>query len=144
MKRLFLSVLTAVFLLLGSYSATASGWADHFPGPEIICPGTSSAPGPVLDTLTPELNYRGVGAVTYVYIFDTQDTGLTRDEQLSNHPRPVLMSRASSTSLHVPVGVLVPGHNYYWYVESIHAPGTRSEAVKISSKLYFSTASDEK
>lgn len=144
MKRLLLGVLTMTFVLFYSCCPVMAAWGDLFPGPEIIGPGALDNEGILLNTLTPNLQYQGVGAITYVYIFDAQKLGLTLEEQFSNHQRPVLMMRIDSNSLPIPSGVLLPGQSYYWYVESIHAPGTKSEAVKISSKRYFSTAKDAK
>lgn len=144
MKRLLLGVFTAVLVLVCWFSPVSAAWADHFPGPVITAPGVDKAPGPVLGTLTPELKYQGVGAVTYIYIYDAQYSRLTLEDEIRNAPRPVLMAQADITSFKVPAGVLLPGHSYYWYVESIHAPGSKSEAIKNSPTLYFSIAPDAK
>lgn len=143
MKRMIVLCLAAL-LLVGTTAPANAAWADRFPGPEISGPGANKAPGVIVDTLTPELKYKLVGSLSYIYIFDGEKSLATLDEQFSKRPKPVLLCQVHSTSFRIPAGVLAPGHSYYWYVQSIHAPGTRSEAVKNSAVLYFSTAKDGK
>ncbi len=138
MKRLVICLVT-MLLIVGLYAPANAAWADRFPGPEVSGPGNAKAPGAVIDTLTPELKYKIVGSLSYIYIFDGDKSLTTLDEQFSKRPKPILMARVNSSSFRVPEGVLVSGHSYYWYVQSIHAPGSRSEAVKDSSTLHFYT-----
>jgi len=77
-------------------------------------------------------------------VFEAQGSRQTLAEQLSNRPIPILQARVNSSSLQIPAGILLPGKSYYWYVESTHAPGTKSEATNASQRLYFSTAKDSK
>ena len=143
MRRVIVSFFVLLLLLTASGGLALAGWADHFPAPEAMGPGSVEAPGQVLNTLTPELKYMTVGSLSYVYIFATDHAPVTLAEQFSHQPTPVLMARINSSSLQIPAGILLPGKNYYWYVESIHAPGSKSEATKISPKLYFSCYAEE-
>lgn len=142
MRRVVISFFVVLLLLTATGGLALAGWADHFPAPEAIGPGSVEAPGQELNTLTPELKYVTVGSLSYVYVFAAEDAPVTLAEQLSNRHTPVLMASVNSSSLQIPAGILLPGKSYYWYVESIHAPGSKSEAIKTSQKLYFSTAKD--
>ena len=116
---------------------TKSAWADRFPAPQLIGPGQEgAAPGTPVGIL-PTLLYNRVGALSYVYIFDAEPELSTLDEFLTKRARPVLVARVNDDAFEVPAGVLMPGRTYYWYVESIHAPGSRSEAIKHSPHYYF-------
>lgn len=144
MTRLSVGFFVVLLLLATTGGLALAGWADHFPSPESIGPGTLELPGPTLNTLTPELKYVTVGSLSYVYVFAVEDSQLTLAEQLSKRRTPVLVARVNSSSLEIPAGILLSGKSYYWYVESIHAPGSKSEATKASQRLYFSTAKDSK
>ncbi len=143
-RRKITARLLASIVVLMLFAATGglaqAAWADMFPSPEAVGPGTVETPGPVLNTLTPELKFVTVGSLSYIYLFDAENPRMTLGEQFSNRPVPLLMARVNSSSLQIPAGLLLPGKSYYWYVESIHAPGTKSEATTSSQKMYFSTA----
>ncbi len=116
---------------------TKSAWADRFPAPQLIGPGQEGAPGAATVGVMPTLLYSRVGSLSYIYIFDAEPEYQTLDEFLTKRARPVLVARVTDDSFEVPAGVLMPGRTYYWYVESIHAPGSRSEAIKYSPHYYF-------
>ena len=142
-RKTIVKMLASLFVLLilaASGGLAQAAWADMFPSPEAVGPGTVETPGPVLNTLTPELKFVTVGSLSYIYLFDAQNPRMTLGEQFSNRRVPLLMAQVNSSSLQIPAGLLLPGKNYYWYVESIHAPGTKSEATTSSRKMYFSTA----
>lgn len=142
-RKITTGLLTSLFVLMifaGTGGLAQAAWADMFPSPEALGPGVVQAPGPVLNTLTPELKFVPVGSLNYIYLYDAENSPTTLEEQFSNRRTPLLMARINSASLQIPVGLLLPGKTYYWYVESIHAPGTRSEATTSSQKMYFSTA----
>ncbi len=143
MRRLCIAVFLAVFFLVCGGSPARAYWSDRFSAPQSIGPGSSVSSGPVLDTLTPELTFKKAGTVSYVYLFEEQSL-LTLAEEVSQKRSPVFVSRSLFSALKIPAGVLKPGNRYYWYVKSIHNPGTRSECAKTSETLYFSTASDAK
>ena len=124
---------------LFSRSASKSAWVNNFPAPKLIGPGMEGAPGELSVGLTPILQYERVGSVSYVYIFDAQDQYVTLTEQVTQQAEPVLVARVTTDSFTVPEGVLLPNHSYRWYVESIHVPGTKSEAAKDSAVFYFNT-----
>ena len=140
MRRVIISFFVMLLLLTATGGLALAGWSDHFPAPEAMGPGSLETSGPILNTLTPELKYMTVGSLSYVYVFAAEDATITLAQQFSHQSIPVLMARINSSSLQIPTGILLPGKSYYWYVESIHAPGSKSEATKISPKLYFSTA----
>ncbi|MDT8902769.1 hypothetical protein [Anaeroselena agilis] len=137
--RFFMVFLLVAAMTAGVSAPTAGAWGEHLAAPSAIGPGTAEAPGPVLPELTPELTFKGVGQVTYVSIFDA-DKPMTLAEQASGSRKPVLTAMVREGSLVVPAGVLQAGHRYSWNVESVYSPGTRSEAVKRSRSLFFSTA----
>lgn len=97
------------------------------------------APGELPVGLTPTLQYERVGALSYVYIFDAKDQYVTLTEQVTQQAEPILVARVTTNSFTVPEGVLLPNHSYRWYIESIHVPGTKSEAAKDSPVFYFNT-----
>ncbi|MDR3566079.1 MAG: hypothetical protein P4N59_32215 [Negativicutes bacterium] len=142
----FKSVVLVTLLLLFAVSVAPvqAAWEDYFPAPEAIGPGGESSPGPVLSTLTPQLKFNTVGAISYIYLYDAGQPRPTLGEWASGHSNPVLMVQVNATTLQIPAGVLLPGKTYCWYVESTHAPGTKSEATRSSLRLYFSTAKDAK
>ena len=140
MRRLLTSVLIVLFMVGLTASHAFANWSDYFEAPVIVGPGADKAPGQVIDTLTPELNYSGVGQITYVLVFDDTAGALTLAEQVAQQPSPILLCRVQGPSLKVPPWVLTPGHNYHWCVESTYAPGSKSECTKKSAILYFSTA----
>jgi hypothetical protein len=112
-------------------------WSDRFPAPQIMGPGAEGAAGTVAVGTTPTLQYERVGSLSYIYIFDAQEHYQTLAEQLGQQTRPVLAVRVEEDTFTVPSGVLLPGRSYRWYVESIYAPGSKSEAIKNSAVLYF-------
>jgi len=144
MRRLPIIFLALALLALSGGTASAAGWDSHFPSPAAVSVGSVETPGPVLKTLTPELKYQVVGELTCLYVYYGQDSRLTLAEQRSNFRVPVLTAQVNSSSLQIPAGILLPGKNYYWFVESTHALGSKSENSKTSRKLYFSTATDAK
>jgi hypothetical protein len=143
MKRIWVSAFLFVFLLAFGQLSARANWSDHFSSPQIIGPGTSVTSGQVLDTLTPEFAFKGVGSVSFIYIFE-DNSPLTLAEEVSQKRNPIFVCRALSTSLKIPGGVLKPGNSYYWYVKSIHNLGTKSECAKTSETLYFATTNDAK
>lgn len=139
MKCWWRVVLLCVFLLACGKSPAGAYWGDQFDAPQIIGPGTSVSAGPVLDTLTPELTFNVIkGGYAYIYLFE-EDSPLSLGEISSGIRAPIFTSRALSSALKIPAGVLKPGKRYYWRVEVIYALGSRSECVKTSETLYFST-----
>ncbi len=144
MKRLTVCFLVIAVMLAATSGPAAAAWADFFPAPRALAPGGPDKPGPVVSTLTPELKFAPVGSISYVYVFAATDARETLAEQFSNNRTPVFTARVNASSVQIPAGVLLPGEDYYWYVVSIHAPGSKSEATKTSLWLYFSTAKDSK
>lgn len=139
MRRRLIGLLV-ILLLLITASGFAATWADHFPAPEAIGPGDREYPGPILNTLTPELKFITAGTKSIVGVFASDDYGETPAGQFAMPCTPVLLARVHTTSLQIPAGVLLPGKSYYWYVESTYAPGSKSEVTKASPRMYFSTA----
>ncbi len=137
MRGIIRSFSILLLLLVATSGLALAAWADYFPAPEVLEPGVVEAPGAVLNTLTPELKYVTVGSLSYIYIFPTEYVPVTLADQFSDNHTPVLMANINSSSFQIPAGVLCPGKSYYWYVVSVHAPGTKSEAIKTSPKLYF-------
>ena len=117
--------------------AVKGTWSDRFLAPKIMGPGTEGAAGAVAVGVTPTLQYERVGSLSYVYLFEAQEHYQTLAEQLGQQARPVLVARVEEDTFTVPAGVLLPGRSYRWYVESIYAPGSKSEAIKNSAVLYF-------
>ena len=144
MKRLTVCLLAIAMLLAATGGPAAAAWADHFPAPQVLGPGAPEKPGPVVSTLTPDLKFSPIGSISYVYVFAVDNAPETLAEQFSNNRTPVFMARVNASSVQIPAGVLLPGKSYYWYVVSIHAPGSKSEATKTSQWAYFSTAKDGK
>lgn len=144
MKRLTVCFLAIAVMLAATGGLAAAAWADHFPAPQALAPGGPDKPGPVVSTLTPELKFSPVGSISYVYVFAADNAPETLAEQFSNNRTPVFAARVNASSVQIPAGVLLPGNGYYWYVVSIHAPGSKSEATKTSQWLYFTTAKDGK
>lgn len=145
MRRLSVSFLVLVLLVaMTGGMASAEWWDDRYPSPKAIGVGSAESPGQILNTLTPELKFQIVGEISYIDLYDAQDSKLTLAEQHSNYRSPVLVARVTSSSLQIPAGILQPGKSYYWYVESTHSPGSKSENSKTSQKLYFSTTKDAK
>ncbi len=143
--RIFIACLVGLSLMLAMTGGVAlASWADFFPPPQALSPGTWESPGPVLNTLTPELKFAPKGMRNIVCVFATDDYGETPPGQFPIPVTPVLLARVHSSSLNIPPGVLLPGKNYYWYIESTYAPGTKSEAERTSERMYFSTAKDAK
>lgn len=143
MKRLLVSASMLLLLLACLFSPAMAAWDDLFEPPQITGPGGVSSPGPMVETLTPELKFQGVGAVTYVVLYE-EDSVMTLTEELSQKRNPILVCRVSSSSLKLPERLLEAGHRYSWVVESTYAPGSKSECTKISSKLYFCTSKTAK
>lgn len=144
MRRLFAGFLGLLLVLTMTSGLALANWADMFPPPRAIGPGGLEHPGPVLDTLTPELKFVPVGSISIVCVYATDDYGETKPGQFSIPVTPVLLARVHSSSLQIPAGVLLPGKGYYWYIESTYAPGSKSEATTTSQRMYFSTAKDAK
>lgn len=139
MKRWVIGILLGCMLGLTTGAVSAS-WADHFPAPHSSGPGASvTADSPIIDTVTPTLRFTPTAELTYVYIYAEDEEWQTLDNILSGRHTPVLTARVSTGTLTVPAGVLQPGKKYSWYVESIHAPGSKSEAICRSQSLYFTT-----
>jgi|GEM_PF-6108849 len=144
MRRAIISFFVLIVFLTATSGLALAAWADYFTAPEGLEPGGLEAPGQIVNILTPELKFVTVGPLSYIYLFQVEDVPVTLAEQFSNKPIPVLMAKVNSSSLQIPSGILFPGKSYYWYVLSIHNPGTKSEAIKSSPKLYFATAQDSK
>lgn len=142
------TLLISIFVLLVVFTATGglaqAAWGDSFAAPEAIGPGSPNSPGPVLNSLTPELKFTMVGSISYIYLFDASEPRVTLGEWSSGRSTPLLMVSVNSPSLQIPAGVLLPGRSYYWYIASTYAPGSKSEATRTSERMYFSTAKDSK
>ena len=93
-----------------------------------LSPGSSSQPGPVIDTLTPTLRWEGVeGADYYALAISVYPYG---PENVVYNPQQVY-----GTSHRVPEGVLEYGKKYRWNMQA-HNSGGWSD---ISNTLYFQT-----
>jgi hypothetical protein len=123
---------------------TFASWADNFAPPRALEPGVSAYSGPMLNTLTPELKFVAVGSFSIVCVYATEEYGETQPGKFSIPVSPVLLARVHASSLQIPAGMLLPGKNYYWYIESTYAPGSKSEATRTSERMYFSTSKDAK
>ena len=78
-------------------------------------PGNASSPGPTISTLTPTMSWNlTAGAVNYgVYIYDvTTSTLVYNNDYIGNF-----------TSLNLPSGYLVIGHNYRWNMRASDSAG---------------------
>ncbi len=143
-----MTLLISIFLLLAVFTATGglaqAAWGDLFPAPEAIGPGSPNSPGPVLNSLTPEFKFILAGSISRIYLFDASEPRVTLGELSAGRSTPLLMVSVNSPSLQIPAGILLPGKSYYWYIESIHAPGSKSEATRTSERMHFLTAKDAK
>ncbi|GFP29816.1 putative Ig domain-containing protein [Candidatus Hakubella thermalkaliphila] len=92
-------------------------------------PGSSSPPGPRIDTLTPTLQWSAVPNADYYALgISVAPYG---SGNLVYNPQ-----RVSGTSLTVPSGVLEPGKQYRWNMQAYNSAGWS----ELSSILYFQTA----
>jgi len=99
--------------------------------PVLISPGTSTPPGPVINTLTPTFQWQAVtGAVRYgLYVRDSTTGILIID-----------IENITGASYTPPSGLLTYSHIYRWNMRSFSSNGTPSA---FSSKLYFQTFSQQ-
>ena len=100
--------------------------------PILISPGTSSAPGPTIDTLTPTLIWQTVSNADYyalaisIYPYGTANIVYNPQQLYGN-------------SITVPSGVLEAGKRYRWNMQAYNSAGWSD----ISETLYFQTGSAE-
>lgn len=96
--------------------------------PTAVSPGSSSGPGPVIDTLTPTLQWNAVsGADYYAIAISKYPYG---SSNIIYNPQVVY-----GTSLIVPSGTLVYGEKYRWNMQAHNSAGWSA----ISNTLYFQT-----
>lgn len=96
--------------------------------PTPISPGSSSEPGPVIDTLTPTLQWSGVpNADYYALAISKYPYG---SSNIVYNPQQLY-----GTSHTVPSSVLEPGQKYRWNMQTRNSAGWSS----VSSTLYFQT-----
>jgi len=101
------------------------------PLPIPLSPGTTSAPGSTISTLTPTLQWQGVAGADYyrfsisIYPYGTSNIIYTS-------------SNLSTTSFNLPSGELSNGNKYRWNMRAFTNAGVSSE---YSSDLYFQTPS---
>jgi len=99
------------------------------PPPIPLSPGTTSAPGSTISTLTPTLQWQGVSGADYyrfsisIYPYGTSNIIYTS-------------SNLSTTSFILPSGKLSNGNKYKWNMRAFTNAGVSSE---YSSDLYFQT-----
>ncbi len=100
------------------------------PPPKLLSPGSTSSPGPVINTLTPSLQWSNVsGADNYgIYVFDINSGSIVFDSQSKGIP-------VKGTMYTLPSGTLQSGRNYNWYMKSHNAAGWGD----ISAPMYFLT-----
>jgi VCBS repeat-containing protein len=118
------------------------GWsAEGYPGgvyyikkvppeaPTPLSPGSSSEPGPIIDTLTPTLQWQAsFGADYYALAISEYPYG---PSNIIYNPQQIY-----DTSHRVPEGVLQPGKKYRWNLQA-HSSGGWSP---VSNTLYFQTS----
>ena len=102
--------------------------------PTITGPGTTTAPGPVLSTLTPTFTWNAVtGATGYgLYIRD-----LTTNQLVYPNAAGTTTAPLSGTSFALPAGFITASHDYRWAMTSFNGP---TESSTQSSVLFFQTA----
>ncbi len=86
------------------------------PGPPVLnSPGNASSPGPVISTLAPVMSWNPVnGATSYgLYVRDLVTDKLVYDNDFV----------PNDTSLSLPRGTLMPGHNYRWNMRARNSAG---------------------
>jgi VCBS repeat-containing protein len=122
------------------------GWsAEGYPGgvyyikkvppeaPIALSPGSSSEPGPIIDTLTPTLQWQAsFGADYYALAISEYPYG---SSHIIYNPQQIY-----GTSHTVPAGVLQPGKKYRWNLQA-HSSGGWSP---ISNTLYFQTSGESR
>jgi len=98
------------------------------PPPVLTSPGSSSAPGPTLSSLTPEFKWSSVSGADYygLYIVDIANQNIVFDSQTRN-------IKITQTVYTLPSGVLAWGKSYRWYMNSHNSAGWGSN----SASLYF-------
>jgi VCBS repeat-containing protein len=118
------------------------GWsAEGYPGgvyyikkvppeaPTALSPGSSSEPGPIIDTFTPTLQWQAsFGADYYALAISEYPYGLSN---IIYNPQQIY-----GTSHTIPAGVLQPGKKYRWNLQA-HSSGGWSP---VSNTLYFQTS----
>jgi hypothetical protein len=129
--------------MFSSFPPAYAAWADRFEAPQAISPGAAVLPGQAGVGAEPELRFKGVGSINDVFVFEVGREPMTVEEMAAGKTAPKFVVRlsANAAAVRVPEGVLEAGRTYSWYVRSVHNPGTRSEAVKMSEILYFKVAS---
>jgi len=91
-------------------------------------PGSASEPGPIIETLTPELQWEDVPDADY-YALAISEEPYGHDHIVYN-PQELY-----GTSHHVPDGELEPGKKYRWNMQAHNSAGWSD----ISNTLYFQT-----
>ena len=111
-----------------------SGWAvENYlelkppSAPTTTSPGTGSAPGPVIDDLTPTLQWNAVSGAGYYALAIREDP--------PNGPIVCNPQQVYGTSHSVPSGKLKHGHEYRWNMQAHNSAGWSD----ISNTLYFQT-----
>lgn len=101
--------------------------------PTLISPGSSSSPGPTINTLTPTFQWQSVsGATGYgLYIRDMTTNTLVFDSD-NSYPNGI-----SGTSFTISSGILQWGRQYRWNMRSRSSSGWGTQ---FSSPYYFQTA----
>jgi probable HAF family extracellular repeat protein len=115
------------------YTVSPAAPPGPLPPPTSIGPGSPTAAGPVLATLTPTFTWNAVsGATGYgLYIRD-----ITVNQLVYPNASGTVTSPLSGTSFVLPSGILVNSHQYRWAMTSFNGP---TESTSQSSLLYFQT-----
>jgi hypothetical protein len=129
-----IAVLAIIGLIfVGEVSAyyTSTDVLSSVPPPTLIAPGTSSSPGPTINTLTPTFQWSSVSSADYYGLYiRNMDTGvLIFDSEEDYGP-------LYGTSFDLPSGILEEGTHYRWNMRSHSSAGWGST---FSSHLYFQT-----
>jgi hypothetical protein len=133
MKKLAGFLAACLLVLIGSQSSATSQTAitgTPPPPPTLISPGSSSSPGPTINTLTPTFYWNAVSGADYygLYIRDLATGILVFDSAARG-------IQITGTSYTLPAGVLEWGKPYRWNMNSHNSAGWGS----YSDRLYFQT-----
>ena len=97
--------------------------------PVALSPGSASAPGPVISSLTPTFSWQGVSGADY-YRFSISIYPYGTSNIIYTSPN------LSTTSFTLPSGVLSNGNKYRWNIKALTNAGQQSD---YSNTLYFQT-----